>query len=71
METIKPHISPPSFHIADNTWGDKKFKLKNRFNVLNDDDLFFREGGELELSARLQLKLNMSAAEVSALIAKL
>jgi hypothetical protein len=71
MDTIKPPILPPIFTIADNTWGDKKFKLKNRFNLLNDEDLFFREGGEMELCERLQARLNMSAAEVTALIAKL
>lgn len=71
MDTIKPQIIPSIFTIADGTWGDKKFKLKNRFNLLNDDDLFFREGGEVELSLRLQAKLNKSAAEVNTLIASL
>lgn len=71
MDTIKPQIIPSIFTIADGTWGDKKFKLKNRFNRLNDDDLFFRKGGEVELSLRLQAKLNKSAAEVNMLIASL
>lgn len=71
MDSTTPPILPPAFRIADNTWGDKKFKLRNRFALLTDDDLFFRAGGEQELSLRLQARLNMSAAQVNALIAKL
>ena len=71
METIKPELLPQLFRIASNSWGDKKFKLRNRFAVLTDEDLYFREGGEQELSERLQAKLNKSAADVNALIAAL
>ncbi len=71
METTKPDSIAAHFLIAANSWGDKKFKLKNRFAQLTDEDLFFREGGELELSQRLRSRLNKTAAEIDALIAGL
>jgi hypothetical protein len=71
MDTVPAPIPSPIFSIATNTWGDKKFKLKNRYHQLNDEDLLFREGGEQALSERLQARLNMSAAEVNALITRL
>ncbi|MBK6628168.1 MAG: general stress protein CsbD [Flavobacteriales bacterium] len=57
--------------MAIGTWGDKKFKLKNKFSQLNDADLLFEEGKESELTARLQTKLNKSEADVQQLIAGL
>jgi hypothetical protein len=61
----------PEFKIAANTWGDKKTKLKNKFNQLNDADLQFEDGKEGELMARLAAKLNKSEADVQKLITEL
>lgn len=60
--------TPHSFKIASGTWGHKKFKLKNKFGHLNDDDLFFAEGQEADLISRLGAKLNMSDADLHKLI---
>ncbi|MBP6575491.1 MAG: general stress protein CsbD [Flavobacteriales bacterium] len=60
--------APNNFKIASGTWGHKKFKLKNKFGHLNDDDLFFAEGHEAELIGRLCAKLNMSEADLHKLI---
>ncbi|MFZ1686681.1 MAG: hypothetical protein WAU70_04630 [Flavobacteriales bacterium] len=57
------------FKINNSTWGHKKFKLKNKFGHLNDDDLFFAEGLEAELISRLEAKLKISATELRKLIA--
>lgn len=71
MEIAKTDNPTNTFKIAPNTWGDKKIKLKNKFSQLNDDDLQFEEGKEGELSARLQTRLNKSAADVQKLITEL
>lgn len=63
--------APNSFKIAIGTWGHKKFKLKNKFGHLSDDDLFFAEGQEAELIGRLGAKLNMSEADLHKLIASI
>ena len=68
METVKMDGPLPEFKIAPNTWGHKKFKLKNRFGQLNDIDLFFEYGKEKEMTDRLQAKLGKSEAEVQLLI---
>ena len=68
MEPVKADLLLPEFKIAPNSWGDKKFKLKNRFGFLNDIDLFFEEGKEKEMTGRLQAKLGKSEAEVHLLI---
>ncbi len=46
MNTDQTTSAPGNFTIAPNTWGDKKFKLKNKFGHLNDDDLHFENGKE-------------------------
>ncbi|MBK6540934.1 MAG: general stress protein CsbD [Flavobacteriales bacterium] len=68
MNTDQTTSAPGNFTIAPNTWGDKKFKLKNKFGHLNDDDLHFENGKEQEMIGRLCAKLNKSAAEMHALI---
>ncbi len=68
MDDVKMEAPPNDFTIAPNSWGDKKIKLKNKFNQLNDDDLYFMDGKEGDLLVRLQAKLNKSEAEVKKLI---
>jgi len=71
MDTVKTNAPPNPFKITTNTWGDKKTKLKNKFNQLNDTDLLFEEGKESELTGRLQTKLNKSEADVQKLITEI
>ncbi|MBK7084213.1 MAG: general stress protein CsbD [Flavobacteriales bacterium] len=68
MNTDQTSPAPATFKIAPNTWGEKKFKLKNKFGHLNDDDLHFENGKEQEMIGSLCAKLNKSAAEMHALI---
>lgn len=72
MDNLKTELTPTvtliAFKIRPNTWGDKKIKLKNKFGHLNDEDLYFMEGRESELTGRLQAKLNKTEAEVQELI---
>lgn len=68
MDALQTVVPLPEFKIAPNSWGDKKFKLRNKFGHLNDDDLFFEVGKEKEMTGRLQIKLGKSEAEVQLLI---
>ena len=68
MNTDQTTSAPGNFTIAPNTWGDKKFKLKNKFGHLNDDDLHFENGKEAEMIGRLCAKLKKSEMEMHALI---
>lgn len=71
MDKPLTEITPSDFNIIPGTWGHKKFKLKNKFGQLNDDDLFFAEGKEGELIARLHARLNMTELEVQRMITAL
>lgn len=51
-----------------NQWNIVKAKLKQRYNMLTDDDLSFRWGKEGELIYRLQQKLGKSRADIMRLI---
>lgn len=52
-------------------WSEIRTKLKEKFIKLTDDDLFFKEGKEDELLARLERKLGKSKEEISDTIEKL
>jgi hypothetical protein len=45
-------------------WNKKKIKLKEKFPVLNDDDLHFQEGKEREMMEILGRKLGKSKQEL-------
>jgi hypothetical protein len=49
-------------------WNFVKGILKQRYNMLTDDDLTFRHGREGELICRLQQKLNKSRADIMRII---
>ncbi len=68
MENTDNTTKPTAFSIPTGKWGDKKFKLKNRFGHLTDTDLYFKEGGEQELLSRLAAKLGRTEADVQRLI---
>jgi uncharacterized protein YjbJ (UPF0337 family) len=52
-------------------WNEVAGKLKQKFAVLTDDDLLFKEGKEEELLGRLQKKLGKTKEELRDVIAKL
>jgi hypothetical protein len=49
-------------------WNVVKDVLKQRYNMLTDDDLAFRTGREGELINRLQSKLGKSRADIMRII---
>jgi uncharacterized protein YjbJ (UPF0337 family) len=49
-------------------WIEIKGKLKTKFELLTDDDLFLLEGKQDELFDRLQTRLGKSKEEVQKLI---
>jgi hypothetical protein len=49
-------------------WNGKKEKLKQKFPVITDDDLHFREGKEKEMIEMLGYKLNKSKQELLTII---
>lgn len=52
-------------------WNETKGKLKQRFAMLTDSDLFLLEGKEDELLGRLQAKLGKTKEELQKIIASL
>jgi uncharacterized protein YjbJ (UPF0337 family) len=50
------------------TWRETKGKLKQKFAMLNDDDLLLVEGKQDELLGRLQVKLGKTKEEIRKLI---
>jgi uncharacterized protein YjbJ (UPF0337 family) len=53
------------------SWNEIAGKLKQRFAVLTDDDLLFKEGKEDEMIGRLQQKLGKTKQGILRLIAKM
>ena len=52
-------------------WNETKGKLKQKFGLLTESDLFFAEGKQDEMLARLQTKLGRTKEEVHKLISEL
>lgn len=52
-------------------WHETKEKLKQKFKKLNDNDLLFSEGQQVEMINKLQVKLGMSKEEIRKIIANL
>lgn len=53
------------------TWNEQKGKLKQKFAVLTDNDLMFKEGKKDEMFGRLQIKLGKTKEELHDIIAAL
>jgi uncharacterized protein YjbJ (UPF0337 family) len=53
------------------TWNEQKGKLKQRFAVLTDNDLMFKEGRKDEMYGKLQKKLGKTKEELQKIIAAL
>lgn len=51
-------------------WSETKGSLAQKFPVLTADDLFYEEGREDELLARIEKKLGMSRDEVESILAE-
>lgn len=50
------------------TWDEQKGKLKQRYAMLTDNDLMFKEGKKEEMYGRLQIKLGKSKEELMNII---
>jgi uncharacterized protein YjbJ (UPF0337 family) len=53
------------------TWNELKGKLKQKFALLTDNDLLFKDGMKEEMLGRLQYKLGKSKDELEKIIASL
>jgi uncharacterized protein YjbJ (UPF0337 family) len=53
------------------SWEEKKVNLKQKINLLNDNDLLFPAGKEEEVLDRLQIKLGKTKEELRAIVADL
>jgi uncharacterized protein YjbJ (UPF0337 family) len=54
--------------IVKGTWNEQKGRLKQKFAVLTDNDLLFKEGKKEEMFGRLQLKLGKTKEELRQII---
>ncbi|WP_394993797.1 CsbD family protein [Emticicia sp.] len=52
-------------------WNETKGKLKQKFAMLNNDDLLFAEGKQDQMLSRLQAKLGRTKEELHKLISGL
>ncbi len=50
-------------------WNEQKGKLKQKFAILTDNDLMFKEGRKDEMLGRLQAKLGKTKEELMKIIA--
>jgi uncharacterized protein YjbJ (UPF0337 family) len=49
-------------------WNDIKDRLKSKFTLLTDNDLWFVEGQQQEMLCRIQVKLGKTHKEMNQLI---
>ena len=52
-------------------WNEQKGLLKQKFAVLTDDDLMFKEGKKDEMFGRIQIKLGKTKEELHKIISSL
>ena len=52
-------------------WNEQKGKLKQRFAILTDNDLLFKEGKKEEMYGKLQIKLGKTKEELQEIISLL
>lgn len=52
-------------------WNETKGKLKQKFAILNDNDLLLEDGKEDELLGHLQIKLGKTKEEIHRVISEL
>jgi uncharacterized protein YjbJ (UPF0337 family) len=56
---------------ARGNWSEQKGKLKQRFAILTDNDLLFKEGKKDEMLGRIQIILGKTKEELRSIIAAL
>lgn len=56
---------------VNGTWTDLQFKLKQKFPVLTDSDLFYSNGMEQEMLRMVEYKLGKTKQEMREIIAGL
>ena len=52
-------------------WNEQKGKLKQKFAVLTDNDLMYKEGKKEEMLGKLQIKLGKTKSELHEIISAL
>jgi len=52
-------------------WNEQKGKLKQKFAILTDNDLMFKEGKKDEMFGKLQIKLGKTREELDKIISTL
>lgn len=63
--TLKPNIMHTN---VKGFWNEKKEKLKQKYTIINDEDLSFREGKEKEMIEILGNKLGKTNQELLSII---
>jgi len=53
------------------TWNEQKGKLKQKFEILTDNDLLFEDGKKDEMLGKIQIKLGKTKEELHKIIAGL
>jgi uncharacterized protein YjbJ (UPF0337 family) len=56
---------------AKGNWNEQKGRLKQKFAVLTDNDLMYKEGKKDEMLGKLQIKLGKSKEELQKILAGL
>lgn len=59
-----------TIHLKSN-WTKQKNELKQKFAVLTDNDLMFKEGAKEEMFAKLQIRLGKTKEELRRIFAAL
>jgi uncharacterized protein YjbJ (UPF0337 family) len=54
--------------ITLGNWNEKKEKLKKKYPIITDDDVFLYEGKEKELIEKLEYKLGISKLDLATTI---
>jgi uncharacterized protein YjbJ (UPF0337 family) len=52
-------------------WNEQKGRLKQKFAILTDNDLMFKEGRKDEMLGKIQVKLGKTKEELQAIISSL
>ncbi len=53
----------------EGTWNEQKGRLKQKFAVLTDNDLMYKEGKKDAMLGKLQIKLGKTKEELNSILA--
>lgn len=59
------------YNNAIGYWNGKKEKIKQKYPIITDDDLFFTDGKEKEMVERLSFRLGISIEDMRDVIKEL